>query len=123
MGEWPTRKRDPADPLGRLERAYLADDPSLAQIGHQQVEAAELEIGAEDDANPLGLGHIDGDLSILGVIAERRHAADPKTLALGSRNLVPDALGGDLALELGEREQHVQREASHGGGGVELLGD
>src|SRR3981081_4211078 len=35
------------------------------------------------------------DLSILGVIAERRHATDPKALALGGGDLVPAALGGD----------------------------
>jgi hypothetical protein len=34
-----------------------------------------------------------------------------------------DALGGDLALELGKRQQHIQRQSAHGGGGVELLGD
>jgi hypothetical protein len=46
-----------------------------------------------------------------------------RPLRLGRRNLVPDALGGDLALELGEREQDVQRQPSHGRGRVELLGD
>src|SRR5262249_30250031 len=84
MGERSTRKRDRADLLSRLERAHLGEEPSLAQVGHQQVEAAELEIAAEDGAHSLGLGLIDGDLSILGIIAERRHAADPKALALGS---------------------------------------
>ena len=66
---------------------------------------------------------IDGYLSILGVVAERRHAADPKSLAFGGRDLVPDALGGDLALELGKRQQHIERQPSHRGGRVELLGD
>ena len=65
---------------------------------------------------------IDGDLSILGVVAERRHAADPKALALGGGDLVADALGGDLALELGKRQQDVQRQPPHRGGGIELLG-
>ena len=40
-----------------------------------------------------------------------------------ARDLVADALGGDLALELGKRQQHVQRQPAHRGGGVELLGD
>src|SRR5712671_4496745 len=100
MGEWPTSERNAADPLPQLQRSHLGDDPPFAQVGHEQIEAAELEIAAEDSADPLGLGLIDGDLSILGVIAERRHAADPNSLALRSRNLVPDALGGDLPLEL-----------------------
>jgi hypothetical protein len=53
-------------------------------------------------ADPVSLGRIDGNLSVLGVVAERRHATDPKALALGGRNLVADALGGDLPLELGK---------------------
>ena len=66
---------------------------------------------------------IDGDLSVLGVVAERGHAADPKPLALGGGDLVPDPLGGDLALELGKGQQHIERQPPHRGGGVELLGD
>ena len=81
-----------------------------------------FEIAAEDGPNAVGLSFIDGDLSVLGVIAKRRHAADPKTLALGGGNLVPDALGGDLALELGKRQQDVERQPPHRGGGIELLG-
>jgi hypothetical protein len=34
-----------------------------------------------------------------------------------------DALGGDFALKPGKRQQDVQRQSAHGGGGVELLGD
>ena len=97
--------------------------PRLRRSRHQQVEAAKLEVAAEDGPDPLGLGLIDGDLAVLRVIAKRRHAADPKTLALGGRDLVPDALRGDLALELGERQQHIQRQPAHRGGGIELLGD
>ena len=96
--------------------------PRVAQVRHQQVEAAQFEIAAEDGPNAVGLGFIDGDLSVLGVIAERRHAADPKALALGGGDLVPDALGGDLALELGKRQQDVEGQPPHRGGGVELLG-
>ena len=101
----------------------LGDDALLAQIGHEQVQAAELEIAAEDRPHAFGFGFVDGDLSVLGVVAERRHAADPQPLALGGGDLVPDALGGDLALELGKRQQNVERQPPHRGGGVELLGD
>ena len=45
------------------------------------------------------------------------------SLALGGCDLVADALGGDLALELGERQQHVEGQSSHAGRGVERLGD
>jgi hypothetical protein len=100
-----------------------ADDAPLAQFGHQQVQATKLEIEAEDCADRLRLTFIDRDLAILGVVAERHHATDPQPFALGGRDLVPDPLRGDLALELGERQQHVLSKPSHRGGSVELLGD
>ncbi len=75
----------------------------------------------EDSPNAVGFYVIYGDLSILGVIAERHHATDPKALALGGGYLVPDALGGDLALELGKGQQDVEGQPSHRGGGIELL--
>src|ERR1700731_4879109 len=54
-------------------------------------------------------------------IAVRRGARHAHALLLRGRNLVTDALAGDLALELGEGEQHVERQAPHGGRRVELL--
>ena len=71
----------------------------------------------------LGLLLIDSDLAILGLVAERHHTADPKPFALGGGDLVADALGGDLALELGKGQQNIQRQPPHRGRGVELLGD
>ena len=56
-------------------------------------------------------------------IAERHGSADPEALALGGRDLVAHPLADHLALELGEGEQHVEREPAHAGGGVERLGD
>ena len=123
MGERTAREGNAADGLSCLQGPHLGDDASFAQVRHQQVEAAKLEIAAEDGPDAVGLGFIDGDLSVLGVVAQRRHAADPKALALGGGDLVPDALGGDLALELGKRQQHVEGQPPHRGGGVELLGD
>ena len=57
------------------------------------------------------------------LIAERHHAADPDALLLGGGDLVADALSRDLALELGEGQQHVEGQSPHAGGGVEGLGD
>ena len=95
----------------------------LPQVGHQQVEAAKPKIAGEDAPNLFRLSLIDGDFAILGVIAERRHAADPQPLALGGGDLVANALGGDLPLELGKRQQHIQGQSPHRGGRIELLGD
>ena len=62
------------------------------------------------------------ELAILELVAERHHAADPEPFALGGGDLVADAFGRDLALELGERQQHVEGQTAHRGGGIELLG-
>src|SRR5260221_11687511 len=102
MGERSARERDAAYGLPGLERPYLGDDAPLAQVGHEKIEAAELEVAAEDGSDRLCFRLIDRNPAILRVIAERCHAADPETLALGGGDLVPDALGGDLALELGK---------------------
>ncbi len=54
-------------------------------------------------------------------VTQGRDAAHPHPLALGGGDLVADALAGDLALKLGEGQQHVQHQSAHRGGGVELL--
>ena len=122
MSERPPCEGNGADALARLQDPSLADHATLAQVCHYQVEASKLEIAAEDVPHPVRLGFIDGDLAVFGVVANRSHAANPKTLPLRGRDLVADALGGDLALELGERQQHVEGQPSHRRGGVELLG-
>ena len=60
VGEWPARERNAADVFSGLQGADLGDDALLAQVGHEPVEAAELEIAAEDGPDPLGLGFVDG---------------------------------------------------------------
>jgi hypothetical protein len=122
MGKRTAGEGDAAHSLSRFQHARLGDHATPAEVRHQQAQAAEPKIAAEDCADPLGLGRIDRDLAVLGVVAEWRHAADPETLALGGGNLVTDALRGDLALELGKRQQHIQSQPPHRGGGVELLG-
>lgn len=42
-------------------------------------------------------------------------------LAFGGGDLVADALGGDLPLELGKGRQHVKRQAAHRGRRVAVL--
>ena len=90
--------------LACLERADLGDNAPLAQVNHQQVQAAKLKIAAEDGPDPFCLNLVDRDLSTLGVIAKRGHPADPEPLALGCRDFVADALRGNFALELGKRQ-------------------
>src|SRR5207245_7296795 len=51
MGERSARERNSADGLPGLERPHLGDDARLAQVGHDQIEAAELEVVAEDGSD------------------------------------------------------------------------
>src|SRR6266446_3468004 len=102
MGERAAGEWDAANGAPGLERSRLGDDPALAKVGHQQVEAAKLQIPPKDGPNPLSLLFNHDYLSVLGLVSERGYAADPQPLALGGRDLVADALGGHLSLELGE---------------------
>ena len=88
----------------------------------QRAHGSELYIAPEDMDDGASLLLVDDQLSVLHVVAKRRQAAHPHALLLGSGDLVADAFAGDLPLELGEGEQHVQGKPPHGGRGVELLG-
>jgi hypothetical protein len=46
---------------------HLGNDPAFTEVGHQPVEAAKLEIAAEDGANTLGLLFNHADLALLGL--------------------------------------------------------
>ena len=56
MRERPAGERDAANCLSGLQGPALGDDIALAQVGHEQVEAAEPKIALEDRPHPLGLG-------------------------------------------------------------------
>ena len=56
---------------------------------------------------------VDDELAVFDVVAERGLTAHPHALLLGGRDLVADALAGDLALELGKRQEDVERQAAH----------
>src|SRR6266576_3286989 len=102
MGEGTSVERDPANRAPGLEQSHLGDDPPLAKVGHQAVEAAKLKIPPKDGADPLSFLFHHDDLAVLSRVSEGDDAADPQPLALGGGDLVADALGGDLPLELGE---------------------
>jgi hypothetical protein len=55
-----------ADGLSGLQRANLGNDALFVQVGHQQVEAAKLEITAEDNVHPVRLRLVDGDPLLVG---------------------------------------------------------
>jgi len=68
---------------------------------------------SEDAAHRLRLGRVDGERALAGIIADRHIAAHPHSLFLRGGDLVADAFAGDLALELGEGQQHIERQAPH----------
>jgi hypothetical protein len=101
----------------------LGLDAGPPQVGEKKVQAAEVQVAAEDMADRFGLVRNDCDFSVLGLVAQGHYAADPKALAFGGPDLVADALGGDLALKLGKGQQDIERQAAHRRRGVELLRD
>ncbi len=101
--------------------ADFADDATLVEVVLEVRDRAEFAVAPEDVSDGPGLGVIDHQLSVLHVVAERRHAAHPHALLLRGRDLVADALAGDLALELGEGKQDIECQATHRMGRIELL--
>ena len=101
----------------------FADDALGVERDLQLANRAEFEIASEDRPNRFGLGLVDDEFSVFDVVAERRLAAHPKSLLLRRRDLVADALARNLALELGEGQQHVERQPPHAGCRIEGLGD
>src|SRR3954453_15780844 len=77
VGERSARERDAADGFSCFQGADLGDDALITQVGQEPIEAAEPQITAKDGADPVSLTVIDGYLAVLGVVAKRRHAADP----------------------------------------------
>jgi hypothetical protein len=66
---------------------------------------------------------VDGQLPVVDPVAHRHEAAHPHAPLAGGGDLVADSFADHLALELGKRQQHVQREPAHAGRGVEGLRD
>ena len=77
MGERSPRERDPADGFSCFQGADLGEDALITQVGHEPVKAAKPQITAEDGSDAVSLNFIYGYLAVLGVVAKRRHAADP----------------------------------------------
>src|SRR3546814_129275 len=91
------------------------DDAIDLQPILQQPDVAKVEIGPEDRMDDPGVVFDDSEAASIRTITERRCAAHPHAPLLRCGKLVADALGGHLALELGEGQQHVEREAPHAG--------
>src|SRR5262249_9154512 len=114
-GEW-LATRDAARGAGPQP---ALDVPGL-QFVLQQPDRAEFGIAAKDQAHGFRLAVDDDELAVLRPIPERRHPAHPHPFLFRSGNLVADTLAGDLAFELREGQQNVEK-APHRGRRIELL--
>src|SRR6266699_1747461 len=105
------------------QNALLAPHSTLFEVCPQFRDAADRKVLSENQANAVRLLFVDHELAVLDVVSERDSAAHPHALAPRGRELVADALARQLALKLGEREQDIEGQPTHRGGGIELLGD
>ena len=103
--------------------AAFGDDFPAIEFGDELAERSQLQVKTKDGPNGLGLGLVDDQLLVLGIVAEWHGAAGPFALAPAGGDLVSYALGRQLPFELGKGEKDVQGQPAHGRGGVELLGD
>src|ERR1700730_8415365 len=117
------READAAALLAIATGTGLGLDAATIEFRDQSPHGAKLQIACEDSAHRLGLVEHDFELFIETAIAERNGSADPEAFALGGRDLVAHPLADYLTLKLGEREQHIEGESAHAGGGVERLGN
>src|SRR5437868_5552973 len=86
--------------LGAIPRpGVFCSEPETVGLLLDPAHAAELTIESEDAAYRLGLGRVDDERALVGVIAQRHIAAHPHALFLRGSDLVADAFTGDLALE------------------------
>src|SRR5262249_9495700 len=108
IGEGAVGEGDAALVFRDLGVAPLGDNVPAVKLGDQFAERSQLEIQLEDGANSLGLGLVDDELLVRGVIAERNGTARPFPFLAGSRNLVPDPLGGKLPFELGKGQEDIE---------------
>ncbi len=100
--------------------------PSLRQFLDHRHQRPEFQVETEDAADLNRLLAIDHQLRArprtIDVVTKHRDATRPFPPATLGRNLVTDPLADDLTLELGERQQDVERQPAHRMGRVELLG-
>jgi hypothetical protein len=92
------------------------------ESGLEAHHAAEFEIAAIEGPDELSLAFNDVEGAVFDQVAERDRSAHPDALPFRRGDLIADSLAGDFALELGERQQHVESKPSHAGSRVEGLG-
>ena len=120
--QWALGERNAAPDGAARELANFGGQPFRSEIGDQAIDAAQFKVALENEADGSCFVRVDGELAVAQRIPERNHASDPQALAFGGGDLVADALGRDLAFELGEGQENIQGQPAHRCRRVELLG-
>src|SRR6202030_3978999 len=97
----------------------LRYDSPFVEFLAELPDTAKFQVTLIDVPDRVGFSRIDDQPTLANLISKGRHTPHPHALALGGCDFVADALSSDLPLELGEGEQHIQRQPAHRGGGVE----
>ena len=105
-------------------RPCLHPPPAAVEFFHHRDQRAQLEVERENlpHALRLFLIHHQGAALRGNIIAKDGIAAHPLSFAPRGGHLVVRALRDHLPLELGKREQDIQRQPAEGSGRIELLG-
>jgi hypothetical protein len=123
------------DPIEVTARHQVAAGPSATlahpnrrakvfgvDSGLEADHAANFEVAAKKIANEFGFAFDHMESAVFDPVAERDRSAHPDALPLRGGDLVADPLASDLALELGEGQQHIEGQPPHAGCRVEGLG-
>ena len=118
----PREKLPPPTVLPLASTPHPAAKPEPQRLRMHRPHGAEAPVELEELAHHRRLVLADLQGAPVGIVAEGHQPAHPEAAPLGGGDLVADALGGHLALELREAQQHVQGQPAHAGRGVEGLG-
>ncbi len=119
----PLAERDATNDPAITIRALLGSITLDGQLIDQGANRPEFNIAREQVPYDMCLSNVDRQPAFADFVAKRGRSAHPHATGLGCGNLVADPLTGHLALELGERQQDVERQPSHAASCVEGLGN
>ena len=102
----------------------LGGPAATGQFIHRPQQRLLLQVEFEDLADPERFFLVDHQSLVdpIDVVAEDRPSACPFTLLSGGGDLVAGPLTNDLPFELGEGQEDVQGQPTHGVSGIEVLG-
>ena len=107
----PAREAAATDRPAARQHPHPAAKPEPQRLRMHRPHGAEAPVELEELAHHRRLVLADLQRASVGIVAEGHQPAHPEAAPLGGGDLVADALGGHLALELREAQEHVQASA------------